>query len=76
MLFKITKGLVGIDCENYLTPANDSRGRGSISHKYYRKYARLNVHKAPFFVCTVAEWNKLVEAAVSLQFVEIFKQHL
>ena len=76
MLFKITKGLVGIDCEDYLTPANDNRARGSNSHKYYRTYARLNVYKESFFVRTVAEWNELVEAAVSSPSVDTFIQHL
>jgi hypothetical protein len=49
MLYKIANGLVGIDCDQYLTMAKDKRTRGSTSQKYQRIFRRLNVHKRSFF---------------------------
>ncbi|XP_072030693.1 uncharacterized protein [Amphiura filiformis] len=76
MLYKITKGLVGIEGKHYLMPANDTRTRGSNSLKFQRLYTRLDVHKGSFFVNTVADWNELPDEVVNSPTVEVFKQRL
>ena len=76
MMFKITRGLVGVDSTTYLMPAHDQRTRGSNTQKFQRTYTRLNVHKQSFFSRTVAEWNDLKDAAVTAPSIEAFKQQL
>ena len=76
MMFKIDNNLVGINKDQYITPAVDSRTRGSHNKKIQEASANTNIYKFSYFPRTTRDWNRLTETTVTLPSLEAFKKEI
>ena len=60
----------------YLTPATETRTRGSHGFKYFVEHTSNDVFKCSYFPRTVREWNSLPSSIVSAKSLDIFKSML
>ncbi len=75
MLFKIVRGLVEIEVDDYLTKA-DSRTRSSHDFKYKHIQTNSQQFKNSFFPRTVPDWNPLPVETVTAASPASFKEAL
>ena len=75
MMYKLTFGLVNIQCENKLVP-NQRHSRNNNSLSYQVRSCRTSVRKESYYPRTIREWNTLPTSTVSAESLEVFKAQL
>ena len=75
-MYKISNDIIHVIKSKYLTPATETRTRGSYGFKYFIEHASNDVLKYPYFPRTVRDWNGLLSDIVSAKSLDIFKSML
>ena len=75
-VYKISNDIIHVNKSKYLTPATETRTRGSHGFKYFVEHTSNDVFKCSYFPRTVREWNSLPSDIVSAKSLDIFKSML
>ena len=62
---RISNDIIHVNKSKYLTPATETRTRGSHGFKYFIEHTSNDVFKYSYFPRTVREWNSLSSDIVS-----------
>ena len=73
MLYKIQKGKVGINADEYIQYSRESRTRKTNQAQIIVPFAKTENYKNSFFVRTPKDWNGLQEHVVKATSVDSFK---
>jgi hypothetical protein len=76
MLYKITRGMVAIDSDQYLTPRCQRTSRHFNSQAFIPFNGCANYYKQTFFPSIVPHWNSLSERTVTSATLQDFKTSL
>ena len=76
ILYKMSRGLIDIDVNNYLLPHTELRTRGSHNYKYRLDKATKDVYFYSFFPRTIRLWNSLPAELVESCSLSTFKSKL
>ena len=75
-MYKILNDIIHVYKSKYLTPATETRTRGSHGFKYFVEHTSNDVFKYSYFSRTVREWNNLPSNIVSAKSLDISKSTL
>ena len=76
-MYKISNDIIHVNKSKYLTPATETRTRGSHDFKYFVEHTSNDVFKYSYFpLRTVREWNSLPSDIVTAKSLDIFKNKL
>ena len=74
-MYKISNDVIHVNKSKYLTPATETRTRGSHGFKYFIEHTSNDVFNYCCFPRTVREWNSL-PSDMSAKSLDIFKSML
>ena len=63
--YKISNDIIHVNKSNYLTPATETRTRGSHGFKYFIENISNDIFKYSYFPRIVREWNSFPSDIVS-----------
>ena len=76
MLYKIQKGMVGIEAEKYITYSTERRTRRVNDAQINIPFARTDAYKNSYFPKTIRDWNHLQNSIIHTPSIESFKAAL
>ena len=75
-MYKILNDIIHVNKSKYLTPATETRTRGSHGFKYFIEHTSNDVFNYCYFPRTVREWNSLPSDIISAKSLDNFTRRL